>query len=168
MRTIHKGAEPPSLTQHRLAAHASYDNYPDKDTLRQHLVREQRGLCCYCLSRIRPTADALKVEHWRSQETFPNEQLNYRNLLGACLGGEGQPSDQQHCDTKKGSRLLSRNPADPDHQVETLIRYCADGRVLSADTEWNGELEEVLNLNAPFLKNNRKATLDAFQGASAG
>ena len=90
MRTITKGDEPASLVKHRATAHADYENYPDKDTLRSHLVREQRGLCCYCLSRIRPTADTMKIEHWHSQDEFSSEQLDYSNLLGACLGGPRQ------------------------------------------------------------------------------
>ena len=48
MRTIIKGAEPASLATHRCTPHSDYENYADKDTLRRHLVGEQRGLCCYC------------------------------------------------------------------------------------------------------------------------
>lgn len=162
MRTISKDTEPASLTTHRCTSHADYGNYQDKDTLRQHLVREQRGLCCYCLSRIRPTADAIKIEHWHSQEGFPGEQLDYSNLLGACLGGTGQPSDLQHCDTRKGNTPLSKNPANPLHHLETFIRYEGTGRVVADDSAFNDELDNVLNLNIAFLKNNRKAALDGF------
>ena len=38
MRNIQKNAEPHSLTEHRHQAHADFDNYTDKDILRQHLV----------------------------------------------------------------------------------------------------------------------------------
>ncbi|MGO8698941.1 MAG: retron system putative HNH endonuclease [Limisphaerales bacterium] len=165
MRTIKKGVEPASLTQHRLTGHADYENYADKDGLRRQLVREQRGLCCYCLSRIRPVADAMKIEHWHSQDGFPDEQLDYSNLLGACLGGAGQPNVLQHCDTKKGNSTVSKNPAEPARRVETFLHYEGDGRIVSDDTSLNSELENVLNLNTAFLKNNRKATLDGFHRA---
>lgn len=165
MRTIIKGNEPASLAAHRCSPHADYANYADKDTLRAHLVREQRGLCAYCMSRIRPGGDTMKVEHWHSQDEFPDEQLDYANLLGTCRGGEGQPIEHQHCDTKKGNSLLLRNPADPTHRVEHLVRYVPDGRIASDDAALNLELESVLNLNAAFLKNNRKATLDGFHQA---
>ena len=167
MRTIHKGREPVSLAQHRAAPHADYDNYADKETLRIALVTEQRGLCCYCLSRIRPEISAMKIEHWRSRDTFPAEQLEYQNLLGSCPGGQGQPSHRQHCDTKKGNARFSRNPANPAHGVERFIRYEGDGRIASSDLAFDVELNEVLNLNAAFLKNNRKAVLDGFKGALA-
>ena len=64
MKAITKGPEPPSLTTHRLTRHGDYDNYPDKDTLRHSLSAEQRGLCCYCMGRIRPDANSMKIEHW--------------------------------------------------------------------------------------------------------
>lgn len=165
MRSIIKGNEPASLVQHRLTELADYENYADKDTLRTALATEQRGLCCYCLSRIRPTNAAMKIEHWHSQENHSDEQLDYTNLLGACLGNEGQPRRRQHCDTRKGNRDLSRNPGIPAHQVEHFTRFEADGTVVSDDLVFDAELNEVLNLNEPFLRNNRKATLEAFKAA---
>jgi uncharacterized protein (TIGR02646 family) len=163
MRTIIKGREPGSLSRHRFTPYANYENYKDKDTLRASLVSEQRGLCCYCLSRIR--IQPMKIEHWHSQDRYPAEQLDYGNLLGACLGNEGQPGKHQHCDTRKGNSELSRNPANPRCRVSDLIRFEADGRIISDDKAFNDELTDVLNLNEAFLKNNRRATLEAFEGA---
>jgi hypothetical protein len=47
MRNIAKGAEPQSLTAHRARTHSTYNNYREMQELRESLVREQRGLCCY-------------------------------------------------------------------------------------------------------------------------
>ena len=110
MRVITKSPEPLSLTRHRAAAHSDFGNYTAKDDLRQALVTEQRGLCCYCMGRIRPEPASMKIEHWRCQAHYLDEQLNYRNLLGVCLGGDGQPTRRQHCDTRKGDRDLRWNP----------------------------------------------------------
>ena len=154
MRAITKGAEPTSLTTHRQTPHGDYDNYPDKDALRDMLANEQRGLCCYCMGRIR--SDSMKVEHWRSQSRFPDEQLDYGNLLGACQGGEGQPRSRQHCDTRKGDSDLRWNPANQSHAIEERIYYGSDGRIRSHDAGFDAELEEVLNLNLPVLKTSRK------------
>lgn len=162
MRNIQKGNEPPSLTEHRKTPHADYRNYTEKDLLRQHLVNEQGGICCYCMSRIRPTAGGMKIEHWQCQENYPARQLEYRNLLGACPGGEGRPGKEQHCDTFKGDAELSINPADPACNVERLIKFPGSGRVKSDDPDIDRELNEVLNLNHPQLVANRKATLDSF------
>lgn len=165
MRNIDKGEEPTSLAQHRCTSHTDYDNLPakDKDELRQYLVRDQRGICCYCMSRIQPDDKSMKVEHWRCVDNYPQEQLDYRNLLAACYGNEGQPERHQHCDTYKGNKVLSKNPSSRVHQIERLIRFKGDGTICSEDSNFNTEINSVLNLNLPFLKNNRKATLDAFK-----
>ena len=162
MRAISKGAEPASLTAHRRTPQGGYDNYADKAVLRHALVREQRGLCCYCMGRIRGDATRMKIEHWRSRRRHRNQELDYRNLLAACTGGEGGRGRDQHCDTKKGDLDLRWNPADPAHHVETRLRYEPDGAIRSDDAEFDGQLNEVLNLNLSVLKNNRKGVWDAF------
>lgn len=161
MRQIVKGAEPASLTAHRLTPHCHYDNYAPKDDLRHALVTEQRGLCCYCMGRVHNGPTTMKIERWRCQARHPNEQLNYRNLLGACLGGNGQPPHLQHCDTRKGDSNLQWNPADAAHHIETRVRYELDGSIHANDAVFNDQLHQVLNLNLPLLKNNRKGTLNA-------
>ncbi|HUY35783.1 MAG TPA: hypothetical protein VMV69_23770 [Pirellulales bacterium] len=79
-----------------------------------------------------------------------------------------KPPNLQHCDTRKGDQGLSRNPANPAHQIESLISFLADGTVESSDTALNTELSSVLNLNLPMLKRNRKAALDVFQQSLDG
>jgi uncharacterized protein (TIGR02646 family) len=165
MRRISKSREPASLTEHRCAPGANYAGYRDKETLRSYLVQEQRGLCCYCLSRIRPERDQMKVEHWHCQSTYHAEQLDYSNMLATCMGNQRQPFRSQHCDMRKGDQDLSRNPANPQHRVDEFIRFDGDGRVFSSDPVFDVEINHVLNLNLAFLRNNRKATLDAFLAA---
>lgn len=160
MRTITKCRELTSLTQHRLKPHSDYDNYTDKDGLRAALVTEQKGLCCYCMGGIQNELGKMKIEHWHCQANYPEEQLIYRNLLGACLGGEGQPHSLQHCDTRKGDRDLLWNPADRDRHIQDRINYGADGTIKSDNPEFDRQLNEVLNLNLPLLKNRRKGVLD--------
>lgn len=167
MRDIAKRTEPASLAAHRCAAHADYDNLslPAKDELRAALVSEQRGLCCYCMSRITDDSGSAKIEHWRCQSRYPAEQLVYRNLLTACPGGNGRPPRLQHCDTRKGDDDLSRNPADPADRVEHFISYGPDGSIYASDTAFDNEINDVLNLNVALLKNNRQAALDGFLDA---
>jgi uncharacterized protein (TIGR02646 family) len=164
MRTIIKRPEPQSLAQYRHTAGATFDDYPDKPALRTALVGEQRGLCCYCLQRIRPQIGAMKIEHWHSRAVghYPAEQLDYWNLLGACMGNEGQPWEQQHCDTRKGDRDFSRNPANPLPRIEELVHFLGDGRIVSDNPAFDVELNAVLNLNEAHLRNRRKAVLSAF------
>jgi hypothetical protein len=109
----------------------------------------------------------MKIEHWRCQDRYPSEQLVYGNLLGVCLGGEDRPRTDQHCDTYKGNVDFCKNPANPTHDVEAVIRYLGDGRIKADDEIFDREINEVLNLNHPLLVNNRKAVLKGFQESLA-
>lgn len=161
MRAITKGQEPRSLVEHRANTHSDYDNYRDTDGLRTALVREQRGLCCYCMNRIEASSTATKIEHWRCQARYPKLDLTYSNLLAACLGGHGRPEERQHCDTRKRERDLKFNPANPSHRIEQRIRFELDGTIASDDADFDAQLNDVLNLNLPLFKNRRKGVLTA-------
>jgi len=163
MKNIQKKPEPRSLTQHRCNIHADYDNYPEKDELRDSLVTEQRGICCYCMQRIKPNSEDMKIEHWHSQDLYSHRQIDYSNLLGACLGGEGQVAKMHHCDTKKGNRDLTYNPANPLHDVEGSLHFLGDGTIESIDAQFDREINTVLNLNQSLLVKNRKAVLEALR-----
>lgn len=162
MRTIHKSKEPSSLTQYRHTPGATYGALPTeaKRELRDALIAEQRGLCCYCMGRVSQEGGRCRIEHWHSQTDYEEEQLSYGNLLAACHGSEG--TAHSHCDVHKGSQRISRNPARPEHAVESLIRYLGDGTIQSSDPEFERELNEVLNLNAPILRKNRRSVMDGF------
>jgi uncharacterized protein (TIGR02646 family) len=165
MRNILKKTEPTSLTQHHCRPYSDYDNYVEKDDLRSSLVDEQRGLCCYCLQRIRPDSERMKIEHWQSQDLYPEKQLDYSNLLGSCRGGEGEKPNKQHCDTRKGNLDLKFNPANTQHDVESKIHFLGNGTIESDDSQFSKEINEVLNLNEGALVRNRKAVLQAFRQA---
>ncbi|MXX91555.1 MAG: TIGR02646 family protein [Gammaproteobacteria bacterium] len=160
MRAIVKTEGPRSLVKYRKSSYSDYDNYPNKVELRQALVGEQRGLCCYCMGRIWADASAMKIEHWQCQDRYPHKQLDYRNLLGACKGGEGQPFSLQHCDTRKGNSDLLRNPAEPTDAIENWVQYGANGTIKSNDVTFDSQLNGILNLNIASLMNHRKGVLD--------
>lgn len=159
MRTIRKGSEPRELAEYRQSPDAAYDGYRLKDELRKQLVAEQRGLCCYCMSELR---DKVKIEHWRPQRE-KHLQLVYSNLLASCHGGEGRSPRFQHCDTSKGNGDLSRNPADPAHNVGAIVWFETDGRIRSTNPVFDAELNNVLNLNAKHIVDDRKQALRAFR-----
>ncbi|HPN62281.1 MAG TPA: hypothetical protein PLP78_03280 [Candidatus Fermentibacter daniensis] len=167
MKNITKNTEPRSLAQHRCSRHSDYSNYDHKDDLRHSLLQEQGFICCFCMRRIGvregiALGDQMKVAHWHSQTRHPDEDLDYANLLGACKGGEGMPPEQQHCDTFQGNRDLAFNPANPVHDVESKIRYLADGTMESDDPQLDRDINCVLNLNRGYrLKESRKAVISA-------
>lgn len=166
MRTIRKGNEPAAWVEHRSKPGAAYDdaNAPTED-LRRALAKEQAGLCCYCLGRISPEFKRMKIEHWASQDRHPERQLDYANLLGACMGGEGSPRSQQHCDTAKGNADLSINPADPRHTCSERFTYLPNGKIEAASGDARVEEDiATLALNQPRLMAGRRAIIEEVTG----
>lgn len=165
MKFINKNnSEPASLIQHRASQHASFDNL-SKDDVRASLLNEQGHICCYCMKRIPETSKNIssKIEHFKCQDRFPDEELNYNNMLLSCSGNQGLPELLQTCDTFKGNKDLSFNPANRDRNIEQLIKYKANGEIYSSDNTLNDELEEVLNLNVKTLKDNRRILYEEVQ-----
>jgi hypothetical protein len=107
----------------------------------------------------------MKIEHWAAQEMHPERQLDFRNLLGCCLGGEGLPRTQQSCDTHKGSDAVSIDPADPQRNCEELITYHEDGEIDATRPDVRRDLSDVLNLNVWRLRSARKNVVVAVQEA---
>ncbi|MBS4797885.1 MAG: TIGR02646 family protein [Haemophilus parainfluenzae] len=142
--------------------HINYDDL-EKTDIQESLLEEQGALCAYCMCRI--DKDNMKIEHWNPQSIAPNLSLDYQNMLGVCKGGEGNSKKFQHCDTKKGNITISYNPADKDHIMKLKIKYDKDGSIYSEDDKFKNELNDVLNLNLPWLKENRKSALIGYQRA---
>jgi len=164
MKAITKGNEPVSLTQHRANQPAFYKNLP-KDGTRASLLTEQGHICCYCMKRIPESGktSGSKIEHYLCQDNHSQEELNYGNMLLACLGNEGSPKRLQTCDTKKGNLSLTHSPSNQTRNIEDLIKYKPNGEIYSSDDIFNTELETVLNLNVKQLKDNRRAIYETVQ-----
>lgn len=156
MKYIKKFNEPASLKQFRAIPGASYDDYRDKDELRQLLMKEQGFICCYCMQRIK--LETTHIEHWKPRSLYPEFQLDYKNLLAVCDGNEGKPKHLQHCDKKKGNKEITINPTDPNCEIQT--KFLSNGEVYSEDETINQEFNTVLNLNIQTLVINRKNVLD--------
>jgi uncharacterized protein (TIGR02646 family) len=155
MKPIQKSKEPTSLLTHRKQIHANYDNYPDKNELRDYLLAEQGYICCYCMQRIKK--ETMKIEHWQPQSKYPEKQLDYQNLLAACRGNEGEPKHLQHCDTHKGEQEMTLNPL----KLTESIKYSGNGRIYSDAPNIEQEINDILNLNTQTLVNNRAEIINA-------
>lgn len=179
MRTIQKQREPEELIAIRKQPGAAFDDLQgsDKPGIRENLVTEQRGLCAFCCARITDDPFAMKIAHWHPQNAPGGGEvsLDYENILGACLGGEGRPRNEQHCDTHQGNMLLARNPANPQHNVEHFVSFdVITGEIRSSDVVFNEQLgaydgrtnkyrRGVLNLNMAWMRKNRVGVLAGFQ-----
>jgi uncharacterized protein (TIGR02646 family) len=180
MRYIKKNRELSSLTQYRKTADTRsktvFDDYPDKEILRQALLEEQGYLCCYCLRRVTGKSDRLtgkldtRIEHWAPQSIYNGTQgkadlrLSYRNLLAACNGNEDSELKEYHCDVLKGNQEITLNPTQKN--CESKFYYSISGEICSRDSQIQHELgtvdsKGVLNLNSQIFRENRSAALMA-------
>lgn len=163
MLLINKGKEPNSLTEYKKQADACYENFRDKDDIRDALLRDQGYLCAYCMKRI--DKSNMKIEHYKPQSKYGDLDLDYRNMLGVCDGNSrvGDNKKEQTCDTHKGNDEIVVNPL--EQSSIDLIKYKNDGTIYSDDEIINKDLNETLNLNcdAAHLKENRKKALDSLK-----
>ena len=106
----------------------------NKDRLREVLVKEQHGLCVYCMSRIESVAnsdDGAVIEHWYPLSKSKEKALQYGNLFASCYGGQKSPVQGRRriccCDAKKQDSIIQVNPCDP-YMMEHIMYY-SDGRI---------------------------------------
>ena len=159
---INKRTEPRTLTWYRSQKNASFDDMDlrVKEELRKSLLAEQGYICAYCMSRIKSQQDT-KIEHFEKRNS--ENELVYSNLLAVCRGGEGKPRKEQTCDTFKQDRELQITPLNRDHMK--TICYSNSGEIISSNSRFNSEINEILNLNCKFgyLIENRKGALNTIK-----
>lgn len=174
MILIRKGPPPAALTTYRLQPDASVDpprpaRYDGpgfnevKPDVRKALRDEQRGICCYCNDRIDETT--MKIEHRVAQAADDTRTLDWPNLFGACPGEIDNPSGVGakvlHCDSAKGERPITIDPTNPTHVAS--LSYRRDGTLVSSQPAHQTDIDEVLRLNAPALRERRVRALDAIR-----
>jgi len=151
MIRINKGQEPNEWLQYRLTSGVEYAAIPE---LRKALLIEQGYICGYCMKRI---SDNGRIEHIKCRERYPEHKLDYNNMIICCSGETGADF---HCDRKKENRDISFTPFDTNF-IDTVSYATKSGKIKSSNTNWNDELNNVLNLNFKILQNNRKQVIDA-------
>ena len=165
---IKKSSAPDKLTAYLRQSHSpSYDDLDldVKDAVRKGLIKEQGYLCAYCNSRIHleisedsnipripPTT---RIDHCVAQsDTLHGAELslNYPNMVLSC---DSRNMGEETCDKFKKDKPLPFSPLNKS-DMETIY-YSKDGTIHSSNPEDDKALNDVLNLNAPQLKRNRKA-----------
>lgn len=147
-----------------------------KPALQDSLCKEQGYLCCYCMQLIQPQGclkdmekdvKCMRLEHFKCQKRHKDLKFEYSNMMAACHGFNRMELSEKHCDVKKGSSELKYSPAKGN--IEQYISYMPDGTILSTDPEFDEQLNDVLSLNAAYLKNNRssvRATVNRYLKAN--
>lgn len=171
MLYIKKRNTPPLLREFQKTPDATYDGFSSdaKREVYASLCKEQRYLCAYCMRRIEPEQNKLnkcQIEHYISRHSEegskPGKDIDYQNLLAVCDGTlAGVPKGTiRTCDKSKGDTPLTVDPR--SKRSMDMISYKKDGEICSDQPGVEDDLKNVLNLNDPLLKDNRKAALDAF------
>lgn len=176
MIRVQKGRPPPALVTYRATPDTSVDppraaryDGPGFDAVKPHvraaLVRDQRGLCCYCMARIEASERGMKIEHrvpQRGPQGDAQRDLDWSNLLGACCGvippQSGSGASITHCDSAKSDTAITIDPTQEAHA--RAIGYERSGRVTSAIPEHQRDIDDALNLNDVALCALRAAALD--------
>lgn len=179
MRLISKGAVPRALVEER-AARITFAalTAETRREMREALVAEQAGLCCFCMARIRPEADVMRLAHLVPQSTVEGRgrALDWSNLFAACAGGERpgakSPRETQRCDVRQADAVLKVNPTNPRDIAGIVYRHPrpaattdavarhAGYEISSSDPAIAHDLTEHLNLNLTWLCEGRAAALN--------
>ena len=169
MRFIHKGAEPELLREFKAMSNPpdwepTYEALPKfrKDAIKQALIKEQRGLCCYC-ERILDEKDS-HIEHFRPQHAYAEYALDYNNMHCSCMA-EQKKGEPLHCGMAKNDwydDVLLISPLNPD--CESHFVYHGDGNIFPASPEDNAAVETIrhLRLDDSELTAERKVVIDTF------
>jgi uncharacterized protein (TIGR02646 family) len=170
MKHIIKNPEPANFIEWKNKANENWQ--PTSESLRgsptgrivkQSLIGEQGGLCCYCEQRI--SENDSHFEHFRPQSWDENESLNYQNLHCSCIR-EPRKGTDLHCGHFKGNQFCDQliSPLEPD--CENQFSYDIEGRIIPATNNNVRAIETIkmLGLNNGDLPEKRKALIDVFYG----
>lgn len=171
MKYIIKKEPPVSLEAYKSLEGACFYDMPPavKEQLRASLVAEQGGICCYCGKRIFSDCHSV-IEHLlpKGLKQYQHLQLDYRNLLCSCDGGESDRAGKikaekrvfpPYCDSKKNDCLISITPL--DERCESFFMYDDEGHIYGKTAEAQ-ETIEILGLDCSTLVNFRKAAINAY------
>ncbi len=169
MRFITKGAEPELLREFKAMANPpdwipTYDALPKfrKDAIKQALIKEQKGLCCYC-ERILDEHDS-HIEHFRPQHAYAEYALDYNNMHCSCMA-EQKKGEPLHCGMAKKDWYDDELLISPlDHDCESHFMYHGDGRISPANPNDKAAAETIkhLRLDDSGLIAERKVVIDVF------
>lgn len=158
MIKINKTAEPDALIRykkkHPSGVYDDLDNSEDgrelRREIRQSLLDDQHGICCYCCKQIE--LEKSSVEHIVPRDLRSDLSMDYRNLLVSCRS-------QDTCSSSKKNRYdASRFISPLDERCEDAFAYASNGEIVGT-TDSAEYTIELLNLNSAALKRRREACM---------
>lgn len=120
----------------------------NKSIIREQLLKEQKGLCAYCMKKIRNNEKTV-IEHWCPIDADPSQALSYQNMLACCKGGQDKYNNPHIlcCDASKGEQIITISPLDEAHM--NRVRYRTDGKIVifPENTTLTHDINDILKLN---------------------
>lgn len=168
MKYIQKNDPPESLEKYKQTEGASFKDLDKNHTsikreIKNSLIAEQGGICCYCGTWIDRTNSMIEHFKPKDEDLFPELQLEYTNLLASCLGGQTERQKNRKfplcCDANKKNRVIKVSPT--DSKCESYFKYDDDGNIYGTTPEACNAIT-ILNLNNEVQKNRRRAAIEAY------
>lgn len=133
-----------------------------RQQLRGHLIKEQGHICCYCMKRI--SLQNSHIEHFQPKIRFPQNDLDYQNLLASC-NGDGMVSLDGHCGHKKEDWWEDNLVSPTESKIEEMFQYSLDGNIHSIQkkpfTNIAQEMIGHMGLDSYHLIRNRRAAIES-------
>lgn len=155
MRKITKEPEPKFWTDFKKKNPQKAYNDLDKSDegrklrskIRDFMIKNQKGLCCYCCKSI-DTDNSLN-EHIKPKSFYPNLSMDYKNILASC-------KTKSTCGNTKDNKYNENLFVSPlDNDCEEHFKYLFDGRIKGKSDKGEYTIE-LLNLNSYDLKQARR------------
>lgn len=169
MRFIEKGPEPREFIEWKACAtedwKPTYDmlGNPEKAIVKKALIRDQKGICCYCERKLVESDSHIEHIVPQSTEAGKNLSVDYNNLLCSCMNAmeTGQPL---HCGKLRGDWYGPDYLSPLSRDCENRFAYSFDGAI-KAKNERDDQAKATirkLGLDKEILKDRRKKALSPF------
>lgn len=141
------------------AIRVQFDMLP-KGQIRESLIKEQHGLCAYCMKRIHNDSKSTTIEHFIPLSKDKDKALDYSNMLAVCDGGKNTSVEGKKilcCDAcKKDEDEMTINPL--NKYMMDKICYMSDGTIYTQphDEQLENDINKVLCLNGKLDKNGNR------------
>ncbi|MBT3198342.1 MAG: TIGR02646 family protein [Phycisphaerales bacterium] len=129
--------------------------------LKEQLLSEQEGLCCYCEVAIEADQSS-NIEHLKPRSQFPTSEFKYANLLASCV-------HQDSCNAEKQGWYSDKMVTPLQANCQKRFTYTQNGQIIPAkesDSHAQNTIDK-LGLNCTRLRDRRKSMIKAMEAMLA-
>ena len=160
---IKKGQPPDSFNDwKRTNRHREFDALKGhvKTNLKNSLISEQKGLCCYCCAKIGREDSHIEHIKPKSNRKWRSLRFSFNNLLASCNGFDENGFTCGHNKKEWYDEELFVSPLNVD--CESRFTYSLDWKIMAASADDKGAAETIsqLCINSYELIAARKTVID--------